>query len=91
MQKIINCFKLKALLAVVLMVVCIALCSCTNKLTIQVDKFPNTVAENAKIVDQYKEISQEMTDFSIAEFKDNIAKIPRESGHVEQILKYVYD
>lgn len=66
-------------------------CSCSQVKKVEIDKFPNTAAENAIITEQYKQISQEMTDFTINEFKDNIAKIPRESGHVEQILDYVYN
>lgn len=91
MQKLSKHFMHKALFVFIITVGSIFMCSCANKLVIQIDKFPNTVAENAKIADQYKEISQEMSDFSITEFKDNIAKIPRESGHVEQILDYLYN
>lgn len=65
--------------------------ACSSQAKIEEGKFPNTVAENANISPEYKQIAEELKDFTIAEFMDNIAKIPRKSGDVEQITNYVYN
>lgn len=53
-------------------------------------KYPNVVAEEAVISDQYKDASQLFTKYMIDEFLE-LSKIPRPSGHVEKIRKYLFD
>ena len=65
--------------------------ACVQQNKIAEGVFPNTVAENAKVSDKYKATADEMTEFTIKEFTENISKIPRESGHVEQINEYIYN
>ena len=65
--------------------------ACDQQNKIQEGKFPNTVAENAKVADQYVAIANEMSDFAIKELTENISKIPRKSKNCEQIHKYLYN
>lgn len=65
--------------------------ACTQQDKIQEGKFPNTIAENAKVADEYVGVANEMTDFAINEFSENISKIPRKSKNCEQINKYLYN
>lgn len=65
--------------------------ACVQQSKIQEGKFPNTVAENAKVAEQYVGIANEMSDFAIKEFTENISKIPRKSKNCEQIHKYLYN
>lgn len=62
--------------------------SCNNNKINDKQEFPNTIAENAKIIDKYNEISQNLSQAAINEFKE-IAKIPRKSGHMEGIRNYI--
>ena len=65
--------------------------ACVQQNKIAEGVFPNTVAENAQVSEKYKATADEMTEFTIKEFTENISKIPRESGHVEQINEYIYN
>ena len=65
--------------------------ACTPSNKVEVGKFPNAVCEKATVDPQYKDAAQEMTDFSIDEFMNNIAKVPRPSGSVEKIRQYLID
>lgn len=66
------------------------LCSCnTGMQKISQDVFPNTVAENAVISDEFKDVSLDLSNQAIELFLNEITKIPRPSGSVEQIRKYL--
>lgn len=71
----------------------VVLSACTQQKINKVENntLPNTVAENAVVLDKYKDVSNEMKEFAINEFIDNISKISRESGHTQKILDYIYD
>ncbi|MDO5328572.1 MAG: M20/M25/M40 family metallo-hydrolase [Coriobacteriia bacterium] len=66
------------------------LCACVqqdNKIKDGV--FPNTVAENAKIDEKYKSVSEELSKDAINEFMNNITKIPRLPGEEKVIKDYI--
>lgn len=88
-------FKNKKLITVcltsALMFSLIIVSACAQSNKIQEGVFPNTTAENAQIAEKYKATAEEMSEFTIKEFSENISKIPRESGHVDQINEYVYN
>lgn len=65
------------------------LCSCNQLPKISEMKFPNTVAENAKISDKYKDIAENLSNNAIAIFRNEITKIPRESGKEEKMRQYL--
>lgn len=69
--------------------------SCTSKQNNKIDinniSYPNTIAENAKISDEYKDVAQKLSDDAIYEFINNISKIPRGSGHMEKISQYLFN
>lgn len=75
--------------ALMFSLILVSACSQQNKIVEGV--FPNTVAENAQIAEKYKATADEMTEFTIKELTENIAKIPHESGHVEKITEYIYN
>lgn len=56
-----------------------------------IDQYPNTIAEAAKIDDQYKELATKMSKSAVAELLNNITKIPRVCGHPEEISQYLFD
>lgn len=81
---------LKIILSVCL-VLCIgplAGCSAnqTNKIT--VNQFPNTVAANSKVCQEYSDIASTMSNDIINEFME-VTKIPRPTGYTEKISAYL--
>lgn len=87
-------FRPKQLVYSTLITLCVLTCTifiaCASD-NIQEGKFPNTVAENAKVPEKYQAVANELKDFTITEFTENISKIPRKSGSVDQIRDYIYN
>lgn len=80
-------------LTVVLIVVCaLSICifsACAkDPNVIEKSGFPNTVAENAKIADKYKDVSQQISDDAVNEYFA-FSKIPHRTNHEDQLCVYL--
>lgn len=53
------------------------------------NEWPNKAAENAQIAEKYKSISEDLSKDAVAEFMDNITKIPRTPGNEQAIKNYI--
>lgn len=62
--------------------------SCSQQTNKHDKLYPNTIAENAKISDEYNDICQTISNTAIEEFK-GLTKIPRESGNMDGIRNYI--
>lgn len=58
---------------------------------VKLDKYPNTVVENAIIDSKYNDTATRMSEAAIYEFLNNICSIDHCSGNCEEISKYLYD
>lgn len=77
---------------VIFTVLACVFCSCnTESKKIIPDTFPNTVAENAIISDEFKDVSLDLSNQAIDLFLNEITKIPHPSGNIDQIRKYLVD
>lgn len=90
MQKINTKQILHSTIITLCVIACTLFVACSSN-QIQEGKFPNTIAENAQVPEKYQAVANELAEFTITEFKDNISKIPRKSGSVEQIRNYIYN
>lgn len=62
-----------------------------NYKKINFDEYPNSVVENAEIIDKYKEVAKKMSESAAREFAEHLTQIPRLSGDCEAITKYLCD
>ena len=91
MKSLLKSNKILTSLICCLALSCVILVSCESTPQVKESEFPNTVAENCTVDAKYKAAAEEMSQFTINEFKDNISKISRKSGNVDEILTYVYN
>lgn len=52
-------------------------------------EYPNTIAENAKISDEYKDRAEKMSKDAVDEFLSHITKVPRGSENCDAIYDYL--
>lgn len=69
-------------------VIIVALSSCSQEKVKIGGPYPNKIAENAQISEEYKDIANTLSDSAIDEFL-TITKIPRNSGNMDGIRNYI--
>ena len=63
-------------------------CSSESLAKVEVGVYPNSAASNAKISEEFASLASDLTESAFSYFKE-IALIPRQSGHLEEISAYI--